>query len=440
MNEEWHLSKYNLFAKIPNEDKIGCINLLKGTYSILTYEGVYRLSSGEINQYFIDQGFIVNYNELEALELLSRKSCGLSNTINLTICPTMNCNFDCSYCFEKHRTGKMSTEVQESIINFIKKTIKNGRIKFLNITWFGGEPLLAVDVIENLSKRIIEVTNQENVKYYANIITNGYLLTQEIVDKLSNVKINSYQITLDGIGDIHNKTRHLINKEPTFDKIISNLVNIKFKGIVNIRHNLYADNTEEVEPLREYVKELAKKSGNNIFYYPAFTHKNNNALEKEEQINYLNIEDFGKYEINKKIQNFTTYNGSYCGAHTLNFIVVDELGNLYRCWEDSGDIKKSYGKIEKWDMVNPIETATNPQILIDYINTGGAIRDKECLECVWLPICQGGCPHNRLFYNKVCISYKNNLEDFVLKFIDFKERQKQNKLNNNNNNNKQEKK
>ena len=429
LKEEWHLSKYNLLAKIPNVDQVGCVNLLRGSCSIMTSEEASKLERGEITQHFINQGYIINYNETEALEMLSRKSCGFSDTLNFTICPTMNCNFDCSYCFEKHRPGKMSLKVQDAVINFLKRIIPNARIRNLKITWFGGEPLLAIDVIDSLSKRMIELTNKWGMHYGAEIITNGYLLTQEIVDKLHEDKITHYQITLDGIGEAHNKTRHLINNKPTFDKIVDNLTNIKFKEPVNIRHNVYADNTNEIESLKLLVQEISKKSGNELYYYSAFTNDADSAVEREKTINYLDIEDFYCYEINRKIQSFHPYNSIYCGAQTLTCIIVDELGNLYNCWEDSGKIENSFGRVESWNINNPIATASNPQILINYINTGGTTKDKECLDCIWLPACQGGCPHRRLFYNKVCISYKNRPEEFVLKYIQYQqEKMKRNKI------------
>ena len=423
MNEEWHLSRYNLFAKIPNSEQIGCVNLLKGTCSTLSPEEVDKLNSGQVTERFVRQGFIVNYDELQALELLSRKACGLSNTLALTICPTMNCNFDCPYCFEKHRTGKMSIEIQSAILDFVKKAIRINGIKNLKVTWFGGEPLLAVDVIESLSISLIEITNQSRVNYDAEIITNGYLLTQEIADKLYKAKITKYQVTLDGLEEVHNKTRHLVNNGPTFSKIIDNLTNIKIKGVISIRHNLYIDNIEEVKPLKKYVEDLAKKSKNNIQYYTAFTSDNDYALKREDFIEFLKPEDFYQYEIDRKIQTLRPYNQYYCGAQTLSFIVIDELGNLYNCWENSGRIEHSFGRIEKWDINNPIATASNPQMLINYINTGGAIKDEECLNCIWLPICQGGCPHRRIFYNKSCISCKDKPEEFVLRFISFRQRQ-----------------
>jgi len=423
---KWHLSKYNLFAKIPDKDLIGCVNLLKGSYSLLTAEEVEDLQNLRANEKFVSQGFIVNYDEIEAMKLFSKKECGFSDTLNLTICPTLNCNFNCPYCFEEHRKGKMSEKVQDDVIIFIKKMTDAFRAKRIFVTWFGGEPLLAPDVIENLSKRIIDFTDGRNIQYNATIITNGYLLTQEIADMLSKYRVNSYQITLDGIEEMHDRTRYLTNKQPTFSKIIENITKNKIHGQITIRYNITSDNIEEEDIVKKYVANLAKISNNNITCYSALVLDNKSAKKRKEQVNFLELDRFCEHEINNKIKKFSPYKASYCGAQILSFVVIDELGNLYKCWEDSGKLSHSYGKVQEWEPQRPVQTCRNSQILIDYINSiNGGENDEECLDCIWLPTCRGGCPQRRLFYDKACVTYKNTPEEFVLKFIDYKEKNKQ---------------
>lgn len=422
MSEEWHLSKYNLFAKLPNSEQIGCVNLLKGTYAILSLEEAYLLHNNHNYEDFIKKGFIVNYDEQQALEFLARKTCSSSKTLNLTICPTMNCNFNCPYCFEEHRLGRMSKETQNKLLNFIERSVSFINAQKISVTWFGGEPTLAIEVIDYLSKKIIELCNERKIQYNAVIVTNGYLLTQKMVDNFFKNKITDYQITLDGVDELHDKTRHLVNGWPTFERIIQNLSTLKIRGKINIRHNVYNDNIKDIESLKKYVQNLNKISGNNISYYSAIATNNDVALKKENQIDFLKSEEFCFIDLNKKIRKLNSYSAIYCGAQISNFIVIDELGNLYKCWEDAGNIKNSFGTVDKWNINNPIGSADNPQILINYINTGGALKDKECQECIWLPVCQGGCPHRILFYNKSCIPYKDKPEEFVQKFIEFKEK------------------
>ena len=71
----------------------------------------------------------------------------------------------------------------------------------LSVAWFGGEQLLAADVIESLSKRLMAPAEEKGVDYRASIITNAYLLTQDVIDMLSAVKVTSAQVTIDGLCD-----------------------------------------------------------------------------------------------------------------------------------------------------------------------------------------------------------------------------------------------
>lgn len=98
-----------------------------------------------------------------------------TDTLGLTIAPTLNCNFRCFYCYEKDvlENKSMTDDVANKILNFIKFKIK--LINFLDITWYGGEPLLEKARILSLSKSIIQICEKNKVDYSAGIVTNGYL-------------------------------------------------------------------------------------------------------------------------------------------------------------------------------------------------------------------------------------------------------------------------
>lgn len=133
-----------------------------------------------------------------------------NKTLNLTIAPTMKCNFRCPYCYEKgveYRT--MDQQVIDGTIDFIQRMKEKS--EKLEVTWYGGEPLLAMDIIERISEKAIKIFGKEN--YNANMVTNGYLLTGEIAEKLEKLQIERLQITLDGEPGIHNKRRKLAKDE-----------------------------------------------------------------------------------------------------------------------------------------------------------------------------------------------------------------------------------
>lgn len=145
------------------------------------------------------------------------------NLLSLTIAPTMACNFRCIYCFEKGHYGNslMDGETQIALMNFIKSHLDG--VKNINVTWFGGEPLLGMSVIESLSEQIIALCEEKELQYQAGIITNGYLLTPENAEKLKKYNVRYAQVTVDGPKEIHNERRPTVNGQGTYDVIMNNL-------------------------------------------------------------------------------------------------------------------------------------------------------------------------------------------------------------------------
>lgn len=74
----------------------------------------------------------------------------------------------------------------------------------------------------------------------------------------------------------------------------------------------------------------------------------------------------------------------------------------------------SFGTAHDWDPADPFATASKPDSLTMYLNTASPVPDEECRECMWLPMCVGGCPHKRLFGERLCVSFKDDAESYVL--------------------------
>ena len=81
----------------------------------------------------------------------------------------------------------------------------------LSIDWYGGEPLLEMDLIKNMSKQFIAICQEKEVQYNSSMVTNGYHLTPQIAKELKELKVENIQITIDGPEDIHNARRILAN-------------------------------------------------------------------------------------------------------------------------------------------------------------------------------------------------------------------------------------
>ena len=420
----WRVSRYNLFAPIPGTKNVAIANLFKGTCGAYSALDLFLLSELEtldeehpILNRFRERGLIVNFNERAALNAMGRMGCA-SGGVGLTICPTMGCNFDCPYCFENHKAGKMTQKTQDDVVALAERMLDVSQKKAMSVTWFGGEPLLASDVIEALSERLMALCEEKGAEYSAGIITNGYLLTQENADLLARYKVKSAQITLDGVGEAHDKTRHLAGGGATFTRITDNLRQGKLDFQVSVRHNVHTENIGEIEALKAFVETLAAESGNEIIYYPAIVNGNDASDERGRGVGLLCTSDASEISVRCDAKQFSPGHGHYCLAHRLMSLGIDEKGNLQKCWEAVDKAEHSFGTAERWDPANPIATADRPDNLTCYLNTALPNFDEECADCVWLPACAGGCPNKRLYYQKQCLPFKDAPEKYVLALYD----------------------
>ncbi|WP_331722653.1 radical SAM protein [Streptomyces sp. NBC_00122] len=156
-------------------------------------------------------------------ELLASMS---SEILHLIILPTEQCNFRCTYCYEDFAIGRMSP----ATVTGIKRLIDRRRddLRALNVSWFGGEPLLAREIIEDVSTHIMHaVDSREELSYSADMTTNGYLLDSHTTARLADLGIRFHQVSLDGPEALHNRTRVRADGNGSFERIWRNLVAIR---------------------------------------------------------------------------------------------------------------------------------------------------------------------------------------------------------------------
>ena len=154
---------------------------------------------------------------------------------------TLQCNFACDYCFQGDHgdynkfADKMSLETAARVGDWIERELDRVQPEKLVLTFFGGEPLLNLPVMYYLAERhVARARRRAASTMCVNIITNGLLLTPEVVDRLLPFGLNGVKITLDGDRDTHNRMRPLRGGQGTFDRIIENIRSVA--GRVPDRH------------------------------------------------------------------------------------------------------------------------------------------------------------------------------------------------------------
>jgi uncharacterized protein len=89
---------------------------------------------------FKQWGYIVreDADERDIIFMRNRYAVFLNKSYRLNISPTMDCNFSCWYCPQKHYESKMSAETFEKLKRHIGYMVNDEKITGLHLDWFGG--------------------------------------------------------------------------------------------------------------------------------------------------------------------------------------------------------------------------------------------------------------------------------------------------------------
>lgn len=346
----------------------------------------------------------------------------------ITIAPTMDCNARCFYCFEHGaRKGTMSEETADAVVRFL---IERCVEKELYISWFGGEPLMAVNIIDRINEQLL----QAGIKVESTITTNGILINKDLIAKFDRWNVTRVQITLDGLKDDYNKTKnYVLDIIDPFERIMQNIELTISCGIsVHLRVNYKSTDYTRVKETMDYLHERFGKYDRLYLYgapldlpqikgYSEFDELEGDiflsVLEDSLRNGYEN--DELNYAALKVSENYNPALGELmlapfpanCFMVNKDRYVIDDAGLLYKCQKHLG--KQEYNCGNVWD--GPIEN----EIYSHYVTA--ELHDKHCIDCRMLPICQGGCNANRLLYGHkyACPPSKSIIEKLVLKYYHY---------------------
>jgi uncharacterized protein len=330
---------------------------------------------------------------------------------HITIAPTMDCCFRCHYCFEKKEEKYINSETIDNIVKYVENQ------KDLNgilLTWFGGEPLMAIDKIKEFYDKFNKVWGAK--KFNSNIITTAYHITPEVIEILQAVKINSMQITLDGNKDTHNKIKFTEGCPDVFSQVIRNidlLVEQAPEIHITIRVNLTKENINEYISLHQFLTN--RYSGKDLGIAPAFVNNRGVDADKDSPI-YFNHKEctncilnlFYKVGIHSPFIRYPSRFFEECAIRSRMAVGFDPEGYVYKCWEIIGNKEFAIGKLDNnGNIININYTVLNRQLY-----GADTLDDKTCSQCAYLPVCCGGCPIQRIenefegAKNNVCCYYK----------------------------------
>lgn len=411
-------SKFNVFCIDKN---IICVfNTLTGSIVELTKFDYNALKTGNLElisdsiDVLKEQGILIDsdFDEISLLRNTYSYCKYNEKSAQITICPTMECNFSCPYCYETRESGHMSEETQDSVIHFLHGIISSG-ITEIFVTWYGGEPLLYPDIIERISLKIKKMCCEKHIKCVFSMITNGYLITPKNVLMFKKINLSKIQITLDGNAETHNKRRKLKNGGKTYDVIINNIKSLESTDIdVIVRVNIDKSNKLAFEDVRKTFENFKY-----VFCYPSIVTEE--KTQKEDQRNlcfkHNEVKDYYKDHLTQEtslndIDTILESGVRNCIAEHCNSYVIDHKGYIYKCLNDLGNKEYAIASITG-------EKVNGYKAISKYLGRD-PFTEIECNNCAYLPLCYGGCIWEFLDKGShMCPPEKFLLKNFILEKI-----------------------
>ncbi len=352
----YRLMKYLLRVEV--EDGVLLHNCVTGHLVLLTNEEAGILKNlpakpTEPMQELIANHFLVpeDFDEYRSVKQL-RKICQTQQTgdaINhYVILPTTFCNARCFYCYESDFPRvHMTEETASKVVDFIDEH----RIdKDVSINWFGGEPLVGMARIDQISQGL----KDRGIDFSASMISNGYLLDEAIVKKCVDLwNLKRIQITLDGTETVYNKVKAYANAQDNpFQRVLRNIDLLSaYKIHVSIRINVGFYNKDDIHTL---IEELGERySGNkhvSVYLNMLFNHQGYEPvhLSQEDMVELLCIiDDFTlrlkELKLGFDRKKLPSLQFSQCMADNSHVIEIQPDGSFCRCEHEA--ISESYGNL-----------------------------------------------------------------------------------------------
>lgn len=372
----------------------------------------------EIDRLF-SMGFLIDDSLDELVEQKQLREMVVSNSgstiSNVIIAPTLACNARCFYCFENgYRKGIMMTDTARAVVHFLKEHWDGEKI---GITWFGGEPLMAADVIEIM----IDELNKEGIPFASKITTNGSLLTDKMIQRiLKKWNVDKIQITIDALGTEYNAIKNYVDINDAFSLVMENIESCLYAGLpIRIRINFDPDKMDVAVHTMEYLNKRFDKFSNIKVYFAPIDEDDcvvrniTDSFAEYDEHPYIKLIKYGRkhglyrgfpdMEDDKYTQEYDSHGllkklkiypqPINCYAACQNVFSIDCNGKLYKCHRGLGRDEYASGDVFTGVKENDIYTFfCDTEVSMD-----------ECNSCAILPICQGGCKINaRLYKGKGC--------------------------------------
>ena len=319
------------------------------------------------------------------------------------------CNLGCRYCYawrngSNQKATLMPFPVARRSVDFL--VARSGTRTDLQVTFFGGEPLLNLDVIRQVVGYCRSLELNSDKQFTFELITNGTLLSKEVTDWIVAERFLLF-VSIDGWKEMHNHNRPSLTGEDFHEKIVANALyaNKEYEkaGLVPVKVRANLTNAyHDAEKVGNYLSSLGFRTVGIGAIEPLPHSDNSPSALTEIQMDELHsklqatlkisvdavinggaLPPFAKQQLQKSLGQMTprALKGITCGV-IRNTAVVDNKGNIFPCHRYEG--------MDAYIVGNVFDGLNQSQVLSYYRKVNGNATSR-CHSCWIRDYCAGGC-------------------------------------------------
>ena len=343
------------------------------------------------------------------------------DTMNFSFAPIHDCNFACKYCYADG--GKSTVDYKlyfdekkiDKLLDYIYAdkyaNYQNYKFDFVS----GGEPLLDFPILEYFLKSLRNMDAIHNKASTVLIVTNGTLLTSQIIERLDNYDV-FLGISIDGAEYVHNRNRVYISGDGTYNDVVKGISLLRESNASSKLKDAwamvvitpYTDNLVDVmetcinlgfkrmqmqliresreHPVSFKTSDIAslKESYTSLFSF-ILKHAKKGDFSRLKMIANDN-DSFGKF-FGRLLLRRPVYYRCFAGK---NKVAITAGGEIYPCDSFCGNQDFVFGSIDSKE--------ENPDI-VDLFQQAHVQNRLRCSKCWARLICGGDCFYNSFLVN-----------------------------------------
>jgi uncharacterized protein len=265
-------------------------------------------------------------------------SCIANDRLHLILMSTEACNFRCTYCYEDFRHKRMEPWVVRGVKKFLSR--RAPELRLLEISWFGGEPTLTPDIIEDIMRHVQGLlSSNPQIQLKTDMTTNAYLLDRRCFERMLALGIGHFQISFDGPQEWHDRKRVLAGGHGTFRRIWTNVLAMqRLPGDFTVTVRLHIDR-ENHAALRDFIDAYSRVFGTDSRFrlflrtLSCLGGPNDSRLPVFDDVQGRDaVRQLAKYAASLKLRHVTIeQHSSVCYASRANSFLVRSDGRLGKC-------------------------------------------------------------------------------------------------------------